>query len=333
MTSPVSSTPLFKLNPQALTQEMADALRHGALFARAEVRVVDLVGPGVVACFQGLLTNDIEEPGNGAFVYGALLTTKGMILTDGWAARLESSISYALPVEGRVPALEIFQHSLPPRLARFTDRSEDVAVVRLIGPKALAVAASAGFPVPTHPSRVAMADDASGATVARAADLAPFAVQITCPTHQLPKLRERLTAAGALSTKPSALELARILAGWPRLGAEIDAKTLPQEVRLDELGGVSYTKGCYVGQETVARVHFRGHPNRALRGLRLDGEPDASGDVTAEATRVGRLTSAARLPADDAWIGLAVLRREIDVGAELVAGGRAAVVVALPFSA
>ena len=63
------------------------------------------------------------------------------------------------------------------------------------------------------------------------------------------------------------MQAARILAGWPALGAEIDERTLPQEVRYDEIGGVSYTKGCYTGQETVARLHFRGHPNRELRGL------------------------------------------------------------------
>src|SRR5258708_9948328 len=77
-----------------------------------------------------------------------------------------------------------------------------------------------------------------------------------------------------MNAVPAVLELGRILAGWPRLGAEIDQKTLPQEVRYDDINGVSYTKGCYTGQETVSRLHFRGHTNRHLGGLLWQAAPD-----------------------------------------------------------
>src|SRR5207253_1404740 len=86
--------------------------------------------------------------------------------------------------------------------------------------------------------------------------------QVTVPVEQGELLAGRLAAAGAVEADPAMLELARILAGWPRLGAEVDEKTIPQEVRFDEIGGVSYTKGCYTGQETVARLHFRGRAGR-----------------------------------------------------------------------
>ena len=96
----------------------------------------------------------------------------------------------------------------------------------------------------------------------------------------------RLVAAGARPGDEGDHHAARILAGWPALGAEIDERTLPQEVRYDEIGGVSYTKGCYTGQETVARLHFRGHPNRELRGLwwRSD-EPERSTAAVARCCR------------------------------------------------
>src|SRR5207249_4047734 len=126
-------------------------------------------------------------------------------------------------------------------------------------------------------------------------------------------------AAGAFAAAPAALELSRILAGWPRLGAEVDERTIPQEARFDEIGGVSYTKGCYTGQETVARLHFRGHVNRQVRGLLFDPEPPAApadgwSVVTYVDRDVGRVTSLAFVPETGVagagrWIGLALIRR------------------------
>jgi folate-binding protein YgfZ len=126
------------------------------------------------------------------------------------------------------------------------------------------------------------------------------------------------------------LQAARVLAGWPALGAEIDGKTLPQEVRLDQLGGVSYTKGCYVGQETVARVHFRGHPNRELRGLRWDTPaPLQDRSIVAAGKDVGTVRTTRQLP--DRRLGLAPVRREVGLGDQVMAGGLPATVVPLPF--
>ena len=120
-------------------------------------------------------------------------------------------------------------------------------------------------------------------------------------------------------------------AGWPALGAEIDGRTLPQEVRYDEIGGVSYTKGCYVGQETVARLHFRGHANRHLRGLLWrTTAPLADERILTGEREVGTVRSTLAL--DDRRIGLGLLRREIDPGAGVVAGGQRATVLALPFA-
>src|SRR5439155_988420 len=130
---------------------------------------------------------------------------------------------------------------------------------------------------------------------------APFTLQITVPAAEAETLSDRLAATGALVADAAALEFMRILAGWPQLGAEVDDKTIPQEVRYDELGGVSYTKGCYTGQETVSRLHFRGHTNRYLRGLLFDAEPPAApadgwSSVTHLDRDVGRVTSLAWVP-------------------------------------
>jgi folate-binding protein YgfZ len=339
-----------RLDPGSVAPPLVAALQSGALLARADVAVLALAGPGAVTCIQGLLTSDVEQPGDGAFVYGALLTPKGMIVVDGWAARLGTTVSYTVPAEARERALAIFTRSVPPRLAQVSDRSAELAVYRLAGPRALAVAAAAGVVVPPVASCVRQ-ESIGDITIARATELAPFVLQFTAPAPApAADLVARLVAGGAVEAPPAAapavLELARVLAGWPRLGAEVDEKTIPQEVRFDEIGGVSYTKGCYTGQETVARLHFRGHTNRQLRGLLFDVEPPAGpadgwSAVTHLDRDVGRVTSVVWVPdagvgsgsgGGGRWIGLAVLRSEVRPGAMVRAAGRDARVVDLPFA-
>lgn len=332
---------MTRLGPDAVTGPLTRALRLGAVVARADLAVIDLVGPGAVTSMQGLLTNDVEKAGDGCFVYGALLTPKGMIVADGWAARLGNRISYSVPLSGREHAAAVFTKSIPPRLAHIHDRTDTVAVLRMTGPRALATAEVAGLQVPL-PGRV-LETQVGEATVevARASDVAPFTLQIVVPPVAVETFTARLARAGALPADPAALELARVLAGWPALGSEVDDRTIPQEVRFDEIGGVSYTKGCYTGQETVSRLHFRGHTNRQLRGLLFDAEPphppaEGWSSVTQEERELGRVTSLAWIPEGGAgggrWIGLAVMRREVEAGAVVRAAGRDARVVDLPFS-
>src|SRR2546427_1914896 len=308
-----------RVEPGEVSTALVTALYTGAVVSRVEAGVVALTGPGAVTSFQGLLTNDVELPGDGAFVYGALLTPKGMIVVDGGAARRGTTVSYTVPGKGggRERALAIFTRSVPPRLARVSDRTADVAVYRLAGPGALAVAVAAGLEVPPVAGRVLVRPD--GTETARA-EGAPFVVQVTAPEAAGALLAARLEAVGAVGAGAAALELSRILAGWPRLGAEVDEKTIPQEARFDEIGGVSYTKGCYTGPETVARLHFRGHVNRQVRGLLFDPEPPAApadgwSVVTYVDRDVGRVTSLAFVPETGVagagrWIGLALIRRE-----------------------
>ena len=105
---------------------------------------------------------------------------------------------------------------------------------------------------------------------------------------------------------------------------------IPQEAGLNERA-VSFTKGCYVGQETVARLFYRGKPNRHLRGLRLDGPAETGEPLVLGEREVGRLGSVVESPAHG-WIALAIVRREAEPGAELRAGERTATVVELPFA-
>jgi folate-binding protein YgfZ len=127
--------------------------------------------------------------------------------------------------------------------------------------------------------------------------------------------------AGAVPAGLEAWEIARVEAGRPEWGLDIDDTTIPQEANFDELHAISYTKGCYVGQETVARVHFRGHVNKHLRGIRAPSvEPPPRGATLHDegGTQVGDVRSAARSPMLGG-IALAMVRREVPVGAQLIA--------------
>jgi folate-binding protein YgfZ len=206
----------------------------------------------------------------------------------------------------------------------------------------MAIAEAARLPAPPTTGRVMTATiEGVPCAIARAHEGAPFVLQLVAPPAAAAALVTRLVAAGALTAQPPALELARILAGWPGLATEVDDHTLPQEVRLDTIGGVSYTKGCYTGQETVSRLHFRGHTNRELVGLEFEAEPGPMDPmpVLGEEREVGRVSSVAWLPdggtlalPSGRWIGLGMLRREAGPGARVRAGGVGARVVALPFA-
>src|SRR6184192_4860847 len=183
-------TTVARLIPGAVSPARLAALRTGAVLARAEAAVVTLTGPGAVTAAQGLLTNDVEQPGDGAFVYGALLTPKGMIVVDAWVARLGATVGFTVPGDGRDRAVAIFTRSVPPRLARLHDHGADVAIYRLVGPRAFAAATAAGLEVPSAPGRVVQS--AGDVVTARGTEPAPFALQVSLPAAQGERLAGRL---------------------------------------------------------------------------------------------------------------------------------------------
>jgi folate-binding protein YgfZ len=156
-------------------------------------------------------------------------------------------------------------------------------------------------------------------------------VDLLCDAADTERLRDVVIGRGARAVSEQAADCLRVELGRPRYGVDIDASTIPQEAGLNERA-VSFTKGCYVGQETVARLHWRGKPNRHLRGLRLSA-PVAGGDELRLGERsVGRVGSVALSPALGP-IALALVRREAAPGDTVAVGdaGVSAQVVDLPF--
>jgi len=152
------------------------------------------------------------------------------------------------------------------------------------------------------------------------------------------RLRDGVLRLGGRIVGPAATEAARIEAGRPLWGIDMDESTLPQEANLEALNAISYTKGCYTGQEVVARLHFRGHVNKRIVGLRIDGSavPGRDTALSADGKEVGDIRSAVMSPRFGP-IALAMIRREVNVGdsvAFAIDGIEAkATVAALPFNA
>jgi folate-binding protein YgfZ len=131
--------------------------------------------------------------------------------------------------------------------------------------------------------------------------------------------------ASALRVEDEELERMRIEAGTPRYGREIDDRVLPAEAGLVERT-VSFTKGCYPGQEPIARLNYRGHPNRLLRVLRIDGAaPDPETEILFGGKAVGRITSSAAT--QDGAVALGYVRTEVAETARLSVGGTSATIV------
>ncbi len=270
-------------------------------FIRTGDAVLHITGPGAVACVQGLFTNDIEKGPLPMLRWGAFLSPKGMIISDLWIARDASGCWLIVPEEGVEPVRSLLTRSFPPRLARVTDRSAELAVNWI---------RSRQSEKPT-PSGMLFQPDGN----------APFDSLLVAPPDATPQLIDPLP--------PEVADGIRLLDGWPVLGREIDDRTLVQEVRFDELGGVRYDKGCYVGQETVARLHFRGHPNRTMRILAGSGDPLTDDAVVgAEGREVGRLATLG--VTGEKWFGSAKVRREVADGDRVSIGNSSATVLPLP---
>jgi tRNA-modifying protein YgfZ len=276
-----------------------------------------LVRGGEAADFlQGQVSNDVEalEPGTGC--YATVLSHKGKLRTD--LRILRGNDWYWLDTEpiGHAVLEHMLRTKSLGRAVQFEDVTETRSLVSLVGPEARA-RLDVGPPGGEH-SFVAGEHGIYVATLLGMDVLGEAGVRLSAED------------LGVEPVSEEAAECVRIEAGRPRLGYDMDAETMPQEAGINERA-VSFTKGCYVGQETVARLHYKGKPNRHLRGLRLGEPADRGAEVLLGDKVVGRIGSTCVSPRLGP-IALALLRREAEPGATVTVGGAAAEVAVLPFS-
>ena len=326
------------------------ALRAGALLVdRSHRDRWTLRGPRAREMLTGLVTNDVVALAPGQGQYAAALTPKGKILADVRVLAVDAGTA-ATPVadDGAASWLDdaallidvpsraaegwgaMLRKFLNPRVVPYTRVTEQVRAFGLYGLHARdALAATFGTP----PSALAQLPPYAHATlvvggttllVVRVPDLGLDGFEVLVPTNAFDATWARVASAmpGIVAGGEVAYGIARVEAGYPEWGLDIDDGTIPQEANLDELRAISYTKGCYTGQEVVARVHFRGHVNRHLRGLAYPPE----GSVVPRGAQLldesGKVVGDVRTSALSPRLGgvaLGMVRREVPLGATLVA--------------
>ncbi len=258
-------------------------------------------GPDSAGFLHGLLSNEVAGLEPGASRPALLLDARGRVVVAVTVHR-DGPDAFTLVVEPHLA------DALAAALERY-HFSEDLEI---LGPEPTDALVVAGSPPSVGEGDIVLAGAVPGTHELIPAD----------PSGPLPD--------GRPERAPDALETARILAGVPRVGVDTQETTLVQEAGLEDVA-VSFDKGCYLGQETVARAQFRGKVNRHLRGLRfLGAAPEVGAEVTLADRGVGTLTSVAALP--DGAVGLAILRKEAEPGTLVQVGDTPATVASLPFS-
>jgi folate-binding protein YgfZ len=286
---------------------------------------IDVLGPDGAEYLQGQLTNDVEALGVGEGQYAALLDRKGHMQTDLRVLRVgEDAILLDTEPQTKDAALRHLTMYSIGRDVQVGDATAERAFISLIGPRAAEIAGTPPLPeFANEAAKLASVDVVAVGT--------REGIDILFPAAERERVIAALTEAGAVEVSPEAVEILRVEAGVPRFGAEMDAGTMPAEASIvDDV--VSFTKGCYIGQETVARLHYKGKPNKHLRGLRLSAAAAPGAALRLGDKEVGTLGGAVVSPAHGP-IGLAIVRREAEPGTEITVGedGVTAEVVALPF--
>jgi folate-binding protein YgfZ len=304
------------------------ALHNGALFFdRSDRTRMRISGPKAAELVTGMVTNDVSAlvPGEGQ--YAAALTPKGKIVADLRIFAVEDGLLIDASSAAAPGWKEMVRKYINPRIAPYHDLSSELSDIGIFGRSARLVVSRvidvddkelSALPPYGHISRP-FADGT--VIIARVPEIDLDGFEIFVPREAAASLKATLQAAGIFAGSQETWDIARIESGRPEWGTDMDESTLPQEANFDELGAISYTKGCYIGQETVARVHFRGHVNRFLRRMRFVTRPapPKGAELVDETGKViGEIRSSALSPRFGG-VALGMVRREVPPGTTLQA--------------
>jgi len=328
-----------------LSAEYEALTERCGLVDRSERGKLALTGQDAVEFLNGQVSNELLDLAVGEGRYAAFLTHKGKMLGDLRilaAGEPGASASELLLDTERVALQGLFDMIRRFKVGYRVDlhkRTLESALLSLIGPDADSLAQSAldGGELPTSSMEHAhtLASVAGAPVRLIRTDLG---IDLLTDAGAAPAVGAALQAVGAPAVSAEAAEVVRVESGRPRYGIDLDENTIPQEAGLNERA-VSFTKGCYVGQETVARLYYKGKPNRHLRGLQLSAPAQTGAELLADRRStiggerpVGALGSSVLSPARG-LIGLALVRREAGPGSTVSVGdeGTTATVVELPF--
>ncbi|MDF1504476.1 hypothetical protein [Roseisolibacter sp. H3M3-2] len=322
------------------------ALRAGALLVdRSHRDRWTLRGARARETLTGLVTNDVAALAPGHGQYAAALTPKGKIVADVRVLAVDDAAAdgdgargwldgVALVLDVPARAAEgwgaMLKKYVNPRAAPYARVTERVRAFGLYGAHARDALAAA-FAIPPSAlgslapyGHATLTADGATLLVVRVPDLGLDGFEVLLPAEAFDATWSRVAhaAPGIVSGGEGAYTIARVEAGYPEWGLDVDDGTLPQEANLDELRAISYTKGCYTGQEVVARIHFRGHVNRHLRGLAYpadEGVVPRGAQLTDEEGKVVGDVRSSVLSPRLGGVALGMVRREVAPGALLTA--------------
>jgi tRNA-modifying protein YgfZ len=285
---------------------------------RSERGKLALTGAEAKDFLHGQVTNDIVSLVPGSGCYAAFLTHKGKMLGDLRVFDLGDEL--LLDCE-RVALQELFNMIRRYKLGREVElhkRTVELGLLSVVGPEA--------------PLLTADVEHACARVQVGGRDV--VAVRTDVGTDLFFAAEDREAVRGALAWPDgdeAAAEVVRVERGRPRFGVDLDESVIPQEAGLNERA-VSFTKGCYVGQETVARLFYRGKPNRRLLGLKLEAPVERGTELRLGEKVVGTVGSVVVSPAHGP-IALALVRREANPGDTVAVDGATATIVDVPFGA
>jgi folate-binding protein YgfZ len=307
-----------------------DALHAtAAVVDRSDRMRMTFTGDQAKTALGGLLTNDVTALGAGQGQRAAALTPKGRVIAllrvfDRGEDVLVDADGAAGP--GFVAMIRKFVN---PRLARYVDVTASTACTGVYGPQSAQLLARAIVEgdatsltaaldaLPEHGIHTHGTSDAR-VDIIRSADLGVVGFDCVASTARISTLHAALERAQLPRADAELVRIARIEAGIPEWGVEMNDETIPQEANLDTLGAISFSKGCYTGQEVVARIHFRGHVNRHLRWLSAPEPVPVNATITdAEGKELGSVRSSVVSPRRGP-LAIAMVRREVASGSEVI---------------
>lgn len=304
-----------------------------------------MTGQACVKFLQGLVTNDVANLGEGKGTYAAILEVKGKILADMEIYSQQEGFLICVEPENRDKTFQLLNKYKIGSAVTIDDVTESIGLLSVHGPKVLQILSQALYltiPPLTENSFCRGEFEGRWLIIARTGSTGEEGYHLFHPVEGLPALWEVLWKAGEdCELAPfglEALESLRIEAGIPRYGRDFDETVLPQEASIEKRA-VSWTKGCYVGQEPVSRVYHRGRVNKRLVGLLLSGEEvPRKGDAlsTKDQSEAGHITSSVFSPSLKRVIALGYVKKDYwEPGTALSAlvngAHQDAVVVELPF--
>ena len=292
------------------------ALREGAALVDLGFRaLVRATGTDRVTFLHGMLTNDIASLAPGSGCPALLLTIQGRVTADLRVGALEDALLLDVDVRARAALLEVLAKFIIADDVELGEAGEPLALIGVEGPGAARLLPGAAGLAPYAHAVVTLAGVPVRAQ--RASEVRGPGFVLHAPAARAAAVWDALLALGARPCGMEALESRRVEVGVPRIGVDMDGATLALEVPVED--AISATKGCYLGQEVVARGTARGHVNRRLVGLRLEGpEPPPGAPLVREGKEAGRLTSVARAFGAGGLAALGFVRRDCwEPGTEL----------------